>query len=82
MITIIPKEEAPEILPVSRGRNTLLRVMLMQMKVGEILVLPKEDWKTKNSPRYIIAYLRKKTSLRYDYGKSIDGKGWQFRRVA
>jgi hypothetical protein len=81
MIKIYSKEEAPEILPVSHGRNTLLRVKLLQLKVGEYLELPKEDWKTKNTPRYIVAAIKKKFGFEYEWGKKIDGTGWAFRRV-
>lgn len=72
----------PEVLPVSRGRNTMLRAQLLQLEVGEGLFLPRNEWKTKNGPSYIIAYLKKSHGYRYDYGFKIDGSGWLFRRVA
>lgn len=81
MIKIYTKEETPEILPVSHGRNSLLRVKLLQLKVGEVVELPKADWKTKNSPRYIVAAIKKKYGIVFEWGKKIDGSGWMFKRV-
>jgi hypothetical protein len=82
MIRKFGKEDTPQQLPVVRGRSTLLSAMLLQLEVGESLFLPREDWKTKNGPYYIIAYLRKTTSFRFDYGLKTDGSGWLFKRIA
>lgn len=81
MIRKFSKDETPEILPVTRGRNTLLRAMLLQLEIGESLFLPIEDWKTKNSPYYIVAYLKKKNGYRFEYGFKTDGTGWLFKRI-
>jgi len=69
-------------LPVSRGRNTLLRARLLELEIGEILFMPREEWKTKNGPYYIIRNIKKSTGRRFEYGMKTDGTGWLFRRVA
>jgi len=79
---ILEDNEIPEVLPVNRGRNTILRAMLLQMEVGQVLFLPREEWKTKNTPRYIVAAIKKKFPHRFDYGFKIDGTGWLFKRIA
>jgi hypothetical protein len=61
MIEKLNKDEMPAILPLSRKGNTVLRVMLLQLEVGEGLFLPKEDWKAKNGPRFIVAGVTKPT---------------------
>lgn len=78
----VNKDEVPEVLPVSRGRNTLLRAHLLQLEVGETLFLPREEWKTKNTPYYIVRYLKKKNHYQFDYGFKTDGTGWLFKRIA
>lgn len=78
----IEKDEMPAILPVSRRRNTMLRVMLLQLEVGEGLFLPREEWKAKNPPHYVVANIKKSHGFRFDYGFKTDGTGWLFRRVA
>ncbi|MCF8257561.1 MAG: hypothetical protein K9J06_08415 [Flavobacteriales bacterium] len=75
------KDETPQQLPVSKGRSTLLRAMLLELEVGESLFLPRAEWKTKNGPYYVIAYLKKTTALRFDYGFKTDGTGWLFKRI-
>ncbi len=81
MIRILSKEETPDILPVRKGRNTYLRTMLLQLKVGQVLWLPKEDWKTKNGPFYIVSAIKKKYGFLYEYGKKTDDSGLLFRRT-
>ena len=55
----IDKANLPAILPVSKGRNTLLRAMLLQLQVGEGLFLPRSEWKGKSRPAYIVARIKK-----------------------
>jgi hypothetical protein len=78
----LKKEELPDLLPVKRGRDTLLRTQLLQLQVGEGVFMPKEEWKRKNTPFYVIAQLKKTKGLRFEYGMKTDGTGWLFRRVA
>ena len=78
----LTKDELPGILPVKRGRMTLLRAELEKLQVGEVLFMPRAEWKTKSSPRYIINAIKKKSGLRFEWGFKTDGTGWLFRRVA
>lgn len=75
------KDEIPEQMPVKRGRDTKLRLMLLSLEVGEGLFMPKEEWKRKNGPYYVIARIKKTHGFRYEYGLKADGSGWLFRRV-
>jgi len=77
----LSKEEVPAILPIKRRRMTLLRAELEQLQVGEVLFLPRAEWKTKNSPYYIINSIKKKWGMQYDWGLKTDGSGWMFRRI-
>lgn len=77
----LSKEEVPAILPVKRRRMTLLRAELEQLQVGEALFLPRAEWKTKNSPYYIINSIKKKSGLLFEWGFKTDGTGWLFKRV-
>ncbi|MBI1287945.1 MAG: hypothetical protein GC178_10230 [Flavobacteriales bacterium] len=77
----LSKDEIPEVLPIVRGRNTMLRVMLLQLEVGEILFMPNEEWKAKSSPRYVVNAIKKKHPHRFEYGKKTDGTGWLFKRI-
>jgi hypothetical protein len=77
----LKKEDIPGFLPIVRKRETTLRAMLLQLQIGEGVFLPKEKWKNKSSPAFIVAYLKKTKGLKFEYGFKTDGTGWLFRRV-
>lgn len=81
MIKKLDKDEVPEMLPIKRGRESLLRIMLLKLEIGETLFMPKQDWKAKVGPYYIVASVKKKFGYRFEYGMKDDGSGWLFRRV-
>jgi hypothetical protein len=78
----IAKEDLPAILPTRGGRDTKLRVNLLQLAVGEGLFMTNEEWKRKNPPYKIVARIKKTHGFRYEYGLKGDGSGWLFRRIA
>lgn len=77
----IKREDMPAILPVIKGRSSPLRQHLLQLQVGEALLMPLAMWKAKSTPAHIISKLKKEGFL-YEYGRSADGTGWLFRRIA
>ena len=79
---ILTKEETPDILPIKRGRNTQLRAALLQLQVGETLFMPRDEWKTKNTPHYIVSRVKKTHGFLFEYGMKTDDSGWLFRRTA
>ena len=81
MIKILKKEEMPEILPISKGRSTMLRTQLLKLEIGEGLILPKEEWKTKSSPAHVVARIKKTHGFQFEHGAMTDASGWMFRRV-
>ncbi len=81
MMKKFKKDEAPAQLPICRGRSTLLRSQLLQLQVGEVLFLAKEEWKSKSGPTYIVGHIKKTHSYLFEYGLKTDGSGWLFRRV-
>ena len=78
----IGKDEIPDMLPVRRGRDTPLRVVVLGLAIGEGVFLPKGGWHSRNSPFYVVAHIKKTLGHRYEYGLKPDGPGWLFRRVA
>ncbi len=77
----LENDQIPEHLPISRSKNTMLRVGLLALKVGEVLFLPKDEWRAKNTPYYIVRYIKKTHGYRFDYGFKTDGTGWLFKRI-
>lgn len=60
----------------------MLRVKLLELQIGEGIFLPRDEWRTKNSPAYVISYIKKTHNYRFEYGFKTDGTGWLFKRVA
>ena len=79
---ILKKEEMPKILPIKGGRDSKLRVMLLQLEIGEGLFMSHEEWKRKKPPYQVVSYIKKSHGRLFKYGKKADGSGWIFKRIA
>lgn len=78
---ILTAEEAQDIIPLTKGRETLVAAKLKQLKLGEALVLPAKDWKTKSTPYRVANNIAKRHGWRFEQGRMPDGSGWVFKRV-
>ena len=78
---ILSPEEAQNIIPLSKGRMTLLSAKLKQLKVGEALVLESKDWSAKTPPYRVANNVAKRHGWRFEQGRMPDGLGWIFKRV-
>ena len=78
---ILGKDDQPDILPIIKGRTTLLRTYLLQMKVGEVLFMPNEEWRSKATPRHVVARIKKTLGYVFEYGRKTDRSGWLFKRI-
>jgi len=78
----LSKEEAAKIGIIRQGRTTTVRVQLLQLDIGEAVIVEKGiDWKSKSPPYRIVNYLSKKTNLKFDSGLTPDKKGWIIKRT-
>jgi hypothetical protein len=80
-MTILNAEEAKDIIPLTKGRETMLSAKLKQLKVGEALVMPTKDWKTKGTPYRVANNIAKRHGWQFEQGRMPDGSGWVFKRV-
>lgn len=79
---ILEGKEADEIIGLGRGRNTLVRKSLMQLKVGQVLIIEKgKDWVTELPPYRTIRNFAKRSGRKFEYGRTVDGVGWFARRL-
>ncbi len=79
---ILNEEEAKDIIPLTKGRETMLSAKLKQLKVGQALVLTPKDWKTKSSPYRVANNIAKRHGWQFEQGRMPDGSGWVFKRVS
>ncbi len=78
---IIRNDDPLADLPIKNGRDTLLRIKLLQLKVGEKLVMYKDEWQRKNPPYKIVAGVKKTHQRTFEYGMRADKTAWEFRRL-
>jgi hypothetical protein len=67
-------------LPIKGGRETILRIMLWKVKVGERLEVEANEWPCKNPPYKIVAG-KENNHFIFKYGMKADGSGWLFKRI-
>jgi hypothetical protein len=76
-------EEAANLPVLKHGRHTNVHIHLIQLKIGEALLIEKGmDWLSKNPPYKVINAVTKKYNLKFEKGRSPDGKGWVAKRIA
>lgn len=78
----LSKEETDKLGVISH-KGSMLRSLLLQLQIGESVIIEKgTDWKSKSPPYRIVYYLVKTTALRFDAGVTPDGSGWIIKRIA
>ena len=77
----LSKEETEKMGVISHKGSTL-RTHLLQLQIGESIIVENGvDWKSKSPPYRIVYYLEKTTKLKFDAGVTPDNKGWIIKRV-
>lgn len=80
---ILEGKEADDVIGLGPGRNTLVGKGLMQLEVGQVLIIEKDkDWVTKLPPYRTIRNVAKRSGRKFEYGRTVDGLGWFARRLA
>ena len=76
----ITREEAGSF-TIKRGSSTAVRTAVMNMKLGEILLVEKKDWKQKNGPGQMLTRVKKRTGMEFRCDIIASGEGWIVERV-
>lgn len=64
-----------------RGRQSPFSRAVMQLLVGEVLYLPKEEWKNKYHPSKTVYTIKKRYSRKFELFTEASGKGWTVKRL-
>jgi hypothetical protein len=71
-----------EQLPIrGKGRSSHVFNSIVNLKVGEALLIEQKDWKRKASPSTLVRYIEKKHGMRFSCGAVTGGTGWAVRRI-
>lgn len=76
----LTKEEAGNFI-LKKGSSSVVRTAVMNMKLGEILLIEKKDWKPINGPGQMLTRVRKKTGMEFKLNAIASGEGWIVERV-
>jgi uncharacterized protein (DUF2249 family) len=64
-----------------KGRSSHVFNSIVNLQVGEALLIEKNDWKRKASPSTLVRYIEKNHDMRFTCGSLAGGNGWAVRRV-
>lgn len=77
----LTKEEAADRVMLNNGRTTKVWAAIASLLPGEVLIITRDDWKTKRPPYDTAKRVAKKTNRSFEWGRSLDGKGWDIKRI-
>ena len=76
-------EEASKTGIIKNGRTTRVRGALMELQVGEAIIVEKGiDWVGKTPPYRIANYYSKQSGRKFMSGQTTDKKGWIIKRIS
>ena len=64
-----------------RGRSSHVFNSIVNLQVGEALLIEHKDWKRKASPSTLVRYIEKNHGMRFSCGAIAGGNGWAVRRI-
>lgn len=78
----LSKEEARSIKTRPAGRSSMARIYLLNMEVGDIILLETKDWKWKSrKPSTYCRRLERDTGRQWKCETALDGSGWVVERI-
>lgn len=83
MPRIITPEESSKYQKKVTGRTTLVRSLMMQLEMGQEMIVTKEEWKWKRvGPNHLCRYLEKRTQLKFECYRILNAQGgWIIKRI-
>jgi uncharacterized protein (DUF2249 family) len=70
------------LLPIKgKGRSSVLFNSLINLKVGEGLLIEAKDWNRKAAPSSLIRYIEKNYQMKFSFGALASGSGWAVQRI-
>ena len=64
-----------------KGRSSHVFNSIVNLQIGEALLIEKSDWKRKASPSTLVRYIEKNHDMRFTCGSLAGGNGWAVRRI-
>ncbi len=78
----LTREEADNIPRKPPGRSSYVRNILINMKVGEFVLIEPKDWGWKSKrPSALTNYIEKNSSMKFKCEQALDKSGWIVERL-
>ncbi|MEO6303144.1 MAG: hypothetical protein ABIP51_08215 [Bacteroidia bacterium] len=78
---ILKEEEFNNLALKGKGRSSLIFNSLVNLNVGEAILIEKRDWHRKASPSTLVKYIEKTHSLKFTCAALLNGQGWAVKRI-
>lgn len=64
-----------------KGRSSHVFNSIVNLQIGEALLIEQKDWKRKASPSTLVRYIEKNHDMKFTCGSIAGGSGWAVRRI-
>ncbi len=64
-----------------KGRSSHVFNSIVNLQIGEALLIEQKDWNRKASPSTLVRYIEKNHGMRFSCGAIAGGNGWAVRRI-
>ena len=78
---ILKEEEYNNLALKGKGRSSPIFNSIVNLNVGEAVLIEKKDWNRKASPSTLVKYIEKTHSLKFTCGALLNGQGWAIKHI-
>lgn len=78
---LLKEEEFNSLALKGKGRSSPIFNSLVNLNIGEGVLIEKKDWNRKASPSTLVKYIEKTHSLKFTCGELLNGQGWAVKRI-
>ncbi|MBL7920916.1 MAG: hypothetical protein JNJ40_11415 [Bacteroidia bacterium] len=78
---ILKEEEFNNLALKGKGRSSPIFNSIVNLNVGEAILIEKKDWNRKASPSTLVKYIEKTCGLKFTCGALVNGQGWAVKRI-
>jgi len=77
----LDEQEFEKLFIKGKGRSSNVFNALINLKIGEGILIEKKDWNRKAGPNTLVKYIEKKHGMKFKCGKLEGDSGWAVKRI-
>ncbi len=78
---LLKEEEFNNLALKGKGRSSVIFNSIINLSIGEAVLIEKKDWNRKASPSTLVKYIEKTHQLKFTCGELLNGQGWAVKRL-